>query len=380
MSGLHDALTEALTDPHNPTPRPGVTLNESELRIAYEKVRALLAEHPPADAPALDGPSYGDYWPPADLPVATGDAGTESDLPCGCTRRLGSHGGHDFVSHAGCSLVEGVATICSRCKAWAGKAAAVCPATSAAGSSPEPCDECEETGHNCPTHATGSSPEDAGCQCPPCPGRGNDGHGMTHCAECCFGTGVEADPGCPVHGEDAGERVGLSEQVATLIMQAMRDAGRLGGISVWTDWQAAADAVIAWHRGRLAAVEQERDRSASMHADAFRIGIDHQEARYKAEREAAALREQVAAVAALVSRTEERLDHSEDRVLAQRDAEVGAKALEEAAEAFQTEALRFKPGGWGSNPADQQTIDALVKALEWLRERARGLRQGVGRG
>jgi len=22
-----------------------------------------------------------------------------------------------------------------------------------------------------------------------CPGRGNDGHGLTHCAECCFGSG-----------------------------------------------------------------------------------------------------------------------------------------------------------------------------------------------
>lgn len=40
----------------------------------------------------------------------------------------------------------------------------------------------------------------AACECPPCPGRGNDGHRMTHCAECCFGTGVEADPACPTHG------------------------------------------------------------------------------------------------------------------------------------------------------------------------------------
>lgn len=44
----------------------------------------------------------------------------------------------------------------------------------------------------CPVHGD--------CKCPPCPGRGNDGHRMTHCAECCFGTGVEADPACPVHG------------------------------------------------------------------------------------------------------------------------------------------------------------------------------------
>ena len=38
------------------------------------------------------------------------------------------------------------------------------------------------------------------CECPPCPGRGNDGHGLTHCAECCVGSGVEADPECPKHG------------------------------------------------------------------------------------------------------------------------------------------------------------------------------------
>lgn len=46
------------------------------------------------------------------------------------------------------------------------------------------------------------------CHCPPCPGRGTDGHGMTHCAECCFGSGVEADEGCPVHGatQDGGPR------------------------------------------------------------------------------------------------------------------------------------------------------------------------------
>lgn len=41
----------------------------------------------------------------------------------------------------------------------------------------------------------------SGCDCPPCPGRGIDGHGLTHCAECCFGSGVEADIDCPIHGE-----------------------------------------------------------------------------------------------------------------------------------------------------------------------------------
>ena len=51
--------------------------------------------------------------------------------------------------------------------------------------------------------ARAASGEGGECECPPCPGRGNDGHGLTHCAECCYGSGVEADPGCPIHGEAA---------------------------------------------------------------------------------------------------------------------------------------------------------------------------------
>ena len=51
-----------------------------------------------------------------------------------------------------------------------------------------------------------------GCECPPCPGRGNDGHGLTHCAECCFGSMVEADEDCPKHGRAAVERAaGVTE-------------------------------------------------------------------------------------------------------------------------------------------------------------------------
>lgn len=53
--------------------------------------------------------------------------------------------------------------------------------------------------HSCSGYVTPPAP----CACPPCPGRGNDGHGMTHCAECCFGTGVEADEDCPTHGRAA---------------------------------------------------------------------------------------------------------------------------------------------------------------------------------
>jgi hypothetical protein len=57
---------------------------------------------------------------------------------------------------------------------------------------------------------------ETGCHCDPCPGRGNDGHGMEHCAECCFGTGVVADIDCPIHGQ--------RESKATVQAQALRDA------------------------------------------------------------------------------------------------------------------------------------------------------------
>lgn len=39
---------------------------------------------------------------------------------------------------------------------------------------------------NRPAPAPVPADETMPCLCPPCPGRGNDGHGMTHCAECCF--------------------------------------------------------------------------------------------------------------------------------------------------------------------------------------------------
>lgn len=44
---------------------------------------------------------------------------------------------------------------------------------------------------------------DGGCPCPPCPGKGYEGNGVNHCAECCFGTLVDVDLTCPVHGPDA---------------------------------------------------------------------------------------------------------------------------------------------------------------------------------
>lgn len=47
-----------------------------------------------------------------------------------------------------------------------------------------------------------------------------------------------------------------------------------------------------------------------------------------------------------------------------------AEALREAASEMNAEGISFKPAGWGSNPADQQTLDALVAAMNWLRDRA----------
>lgn len=41
------------------------------------------------------------------------------------------------------------------------------------------------------------------CDCPPCPGKGLDGNGMNHCAECCWGSRVIADIDCPIHGKAA---------------------------------------------------------------------------------------------------------------------------------------------------------------------------------
>lgn len=68
-------------------------------------------------------------------------------------------------------------------------------------------------GNATPTEPTREATE---CRCTPCPGRGNDGHGLTHCAECCFGSGVVAEIDCPTHGaareaaEDGADHIGRS--------------------------------------------------------------------------------------------------------------------------------------------------------------------------
>lgn len=76
------------------------------------------------------------------------------------------------------------------------------------------------------------------CGCPPCPGRGNDGHGMTHCAECCFGSGVEADLGCPIHGETAVESLARALSHYNPGHGDYRTAGK------WLNEALAADAAI----------------------------------------------------------------------------------------------------------------------------------------
>lgn len=57
----------------------------------------------------------------------------------------------------------------------------------------------------------------------------------------------------------------------------------------------------------------------------------------------------------------------------QRTEDAAKRVLTETADAFNTEGISLKPGGWGSNPADQQTIDFAVATVAWLRDRATSL-------
>lgn len=324
-------------------------------------------------------------------------------------------------------------------------------ATSAAGT------ESGDAGPEVPTSLTGSeSYPDA-----PCPEHGPLCNGETCCCrdkhrECCFGTGVEADPSCPVHGEDAGERVGLSEHERADLLLAHHDGLCPEGADCRSRWLhaqstticasltpsllATFDDILAGRlaavdpgqaelvdlllsqaregdeavsepvrlRGRLAAVEQERDDAQAELRHWSDIATDEQAWHQEAQQEADALRDQVAAVAAavdaLVTNYEPLDPHTvaawlvkqradEDRltsvavvrmsdviawaeslcseagpvgdrgpVLAQRDAEVGAKALEEA-----------RAAGPSSTPTDELW-------QHFLEKRARGLRQAADRG
>lgn len=62
--------------------------------------------------------------------------------------------------------------------------------------------------------------------------------------------------------------------------------------------------------------------------------------------------------------------------LAERDRRTAATAVREAAEGLNSEGLDFKQGCWESSLADIQTIDVMVKAVRWLRDRADRIEAG----
>ena len=55
---------------------------------------------------------------------------------------------------------------------------------------------------------------------------------------------------------------------------------------------------------------------------------------------------------------------------------IRAETLREARADFLTEALRFKPDGWGSNPADEQTVMFGIWTLDWLGNRIDRIDEG----
>lgn len=260
---------------------------QSELGV---DLRALLAEHPPAD-----------------LPVATGDAGTQV-----------AH-----VVHVTAMPVAEDAVWCDTCREW------VIPGA------PERA-----------TSAVGSSPE------------------------------------------DAGERVALSEDERSQILLAYRDGVLAPGEAVLIE----VERILA---GRLAPVEQERDELQQWRVDHC-MEIPNLRAHAElCEQEAATLREQVAAVAALRDEWDDPdlqlqrlpLTRSDvvDRVaaaladpasvLAQRDAEVIQRAVKELR---QQATARFDTHG-GEDARGAALWDAACH-LDPADGDALGLRQGVDRG
>ncbi len=352
--------------------------------------RAQNSEHPPAGSPVLDGPSYGDYWPTADLPVAAGDAGTEDCPDCAAFRARPSGGEPNWTCFTcGRDHVE--------------EPSSTPHVTSAAGSSPEDDGAREGTCATCggvlvqvPGERT-YHPAATSAPANPCPAL------LPIPGTKAVGFDVPDDRFIPGSSpEDAGERAGLSEDGLT--PDVLAEWRRLategyqprGNRAVWA--QRCARLI-----DRLAAVEQQRDgwkREAvgnhQRHHDAEQARRDVAQERDEIEQEAAALREQVAAVAALLAEAEkltsERPNYDFDgnrfkfpisqaslravladpaSVLAQRDAEVGAKALEEAA--GDVDALWVGGNGNEHGIPYERSEEALIA---WLRDRARGLRQG----
>lgn len=98
--------------------------------------------------------------------------------------------------------------------------------------------------------------------------------------------------------EDAGERVGLSEDERQVVSDALYGAGRRPAADAGGPVFEAVERILA---GRLAAVEQERDRLAEAYATAPSCEA---QATCRALSVAAALLEQVAAAAALLAEAE----------------------------------------------------------------------------
>ncbi len=332
MSGRHAAL-EALRDEWLAEPAGSALLHSQ----AAVRLMHLLDEHPPAD-----------------LPVATGDAGTEGDpvlidaVRYYAERRTmnnpkGWDHVHRKVSQAAAAGAYGdrptgpaLATIAALAEAER--------ATSAAGSSPE---DAGET----PAHPKFEAFKERHLENP----------GIRAAYE-----SIKAQR----DAEDAGERVGLSDAERESIRAAMGDVAGHPFVTV----VAEVERILA---GRLAAVEQERD---------------------EIEQEAAALREQVVAVGLVVERWiargvpvrgggdgDEALFELQGAladpasVLAQRDAEVGAKALA----AHRLEWADYISNWSAAVGASPPTVESIIEALRQPSPpfgRARGPRQGVDRG
>lgn len=298
MSGQHDPATRLSVKVNIDCAEHLSTMREQGV-TATEVVRQAIALHKFVH----DG---GKLTAPADLPVATGDAGTEDCPDCAAFRARPSGGEPNWTCFT-----------CGRDRVE--EPSSTAPATSAAGSSPEPCDECEETGRNCPTHAAGSSPEDDGARegtCATCGGvlvqvpgeRTYHPAATSDPANPC--PALLPIPGTKVPGfdvpddrfiagsspEDAGERVGLTEEEIEALdvcpdcggpAYQHNDLGRTVNKSVCQRNVSGARRAAVEHilAGRLAAVEQERERAE---ARAAREANDAQEWGV----EAAALREQ----------------------------------------------------------------------------------------
>ena len=89
----------------------------------------------------------------------------------------------------------------------------------------------------------------------PCPGRGLDGHGMRHCAECCFGSGIEASNAADLRimllARDAADQIerlrALADRLAGALAAVKADRPTAHTHEVWT---AVCDALDDYGKAR----------------------------------------------------------------------------------------------------------------------------------